>query len=133
MMMRDFATLEEQITAELEGLLPTLELEPIKGKDTAVLQDDGAVTFSFATTGAGNRLTRAGILAVHFYAVTPLAALRKAYGNELEIEAALNATESELFTITGCQFDTRLPLIDEDTREFINVECTYDIQYTIRR
>ena len=32
-------------TAELETLLPTLELEPVKGKDTAVLQDDGPVTF----------------------------------------------------------------------------------------
>ena len=32
------------------------------------------------------------------------------------------------------QFETRLPLItDEDTREFINVECTYNVQYTIRR
>ena len=133
MTMRDFATLEKQIETDLLALLPDLELEPVKGKDTAALQDDGATTFSFATTGRGNRLERAGILAIHFYAPHPSEVLGKAYSTELEIEAALNVSESPLFTIAGCQFDTRIPLIDEDTREFINVECTYNIQYTIRR
>ena len=129
----NYATLEAHITAKLETLLPGLELEPVKGKDTSVLQDDDAITFSFATTSAGNRLQRAGILAIHFYADSPLAVLGKAYSTELEIEAMLTASESEHFTIAGCTFDTRIPLIDEDTREFINVECTYNVQYTIRR
>ena len=130
----DYATLEAHITTELASVLPALELEPVKGgEDTPELQARRAITFSFATTGRVNRLTRAGILAVHFYAPDPADVLVKAYETELEIEDALSGSEGVHFTIAGCQFDTRLPLIDEDTREFINVECTYNIQYTIRR
>ena len=132
-MLPDYATLEEQITAELRGLLPTLELEPVKGQDIAALQDDGATTFSFATTGAGNRLQRAGILAIHFYAESPATVLGKAYSVELDIEDTLNGSESKRFVISGVGFDTRVPILDEDTREFIHVECTYNILYTVRR
>ena len=129
----DYATLEAHIQAALFPILGNLELEPVKGNDTADLQHDGATTFSFATTSRVNRLTRAGILAIHFYAAAPVAVLGLAYTSELQIEDALSGSEGVHFTIAGCQFDTRLPLIDEDTREFINVECTYSIQYTIRR
>ena len=142
-MLPDYATLEEFIRIELVKIpgLVHLELEPIKGSDTADLQTRmlpatakiPAITFSFATTGRVNRLTRAGLLAIHFYAPDPKDALKEAYTSELEIEDALSGSEGVHFTIAGCTFDTRLPLIDEDTREFINVECTYNIQYTIRR
>ena len=127
----DYATLEAHIATELVMLLPVLELEP--AGDVADLQERGATTFSFATTGRVSRLQRAGILAIHFYAVAPAFVLGKAYSTELGIEDALSGSEGERYTITACQFDTRLPLIDEDTREFINVECTYNIGYTIRR
>ena len=127
----DYATLEAHIATELATLLPTLELEP--AGDTIDLQQRGATTFSFATTGRVSRLQRAGILAIHFYAVAPAVVLGIAYSTELGIEDALSGSEGERYTITACQFDTRLPLIDEDTREFINVECTYVISYTIRR
>ena len=130
-MLPDYATLEAHITTELATLLPTLELEP--AGDTIDLQQRGATTFSFATTGRVSRLQRAGILAIHFYAVAPAVVLGIAYSTELGIEDALSGSEGERYTITACQFDTRLPLIDEDTREFINVECTYNIGYTIRR
>ena len=131
----DYATLEAHIRAKLETLLPGLELEPVKGNDTADLQTriPPAITFSFATTGRVSRLQRAGILAIHFYAPQPDDVLALAYTSELDIEDALSASEGTKYTITACQFDTRLPLIDEDTREFINVECTYNIGYTIRR
>ena len=135
-MLPDYATLEEHITAKLQTLstLANVELEPVKGgEDTPELQTREAITFSFATTGRVSRLQRAGILAVHFYAIEPLAVLGIAYSTELGIEDALSGSEGERYTITACQFDTRLPLIDEDTREFINVECTYNIGYTIRR
>ena len=83
-------------------------------------------------------MTRAGILAIHFYAADPDDVLEAAYTTEVPIEDALSGlegvgTDPSRFTIATCQFDTRLPLIDEDTREFINVECTYTVQYTIRR
>ena len=129
----DYATLEAHIATELASVLPALELEPVSGEDTEELQGRSATTFSFATTSRVNRLTRAGILAIHFYAAAPVAVLGLAYTSELEIEDALSGSEGVHFTIAGCSFDTRLPLIDEDTREFINVECTYNIQYTIRR
>ena len=128
-----YVTLERQMTALLQGILPNVELEPVKGEDTADLQFRSAITFTFASTAGRSRLERVGELAVHFYAANPDDALATAYSNELLIEDALKATESEHFTIAGCTFATRLPLIDEDTREFINVECTYNIQYTIRR
>ena len=128
-----YATIEAHITTELASVLPSLELEPVSGEDTGELQGRSATTFSFATTSRVNRLTRAGILAIHFYAAAPVAVLGLAYTSELEIEDALSGSEGVHFTIVGCTFDTRLPLIDEDTREFINVECTYNIQYTIRR
>ena len=129
----DYATLEAHIATELASVLPALELEPVSGEDTGELQGRSATTFSFATTSRVNRLTRAGILAIHFYAVAPVAVLGLAYTSELEIEDALSGSDGVHFTIAGCTFDTRLPLIDEDTREFINVECTYNVQYTIRR
>ena len=128
----NYATLEAHIATELLAtLLPTLELEP--AGDDADLQQRGATTFSFATTGRVSRLQRAGILAIHFYATNPAAVLGIAYSIRVGIEDALSASEGMNYTITACQFDTRLPLIDEDTREFINVECTYNIGYTIRR
>ena len=136
MVTPNYATLEAHITAKLQTLptLANVELEPVKGgEDTPELQTREAITFSFATTGRVSRLQRAGILAVHFYATEPQAVLELAYTSELDIEDALSASEGERYTITACQFDTRLPLIDEDTREFINVECTYNIGYTIRR
>ena len=128
-----YATLEAHIATELASVLPALELEPVSGEDAAELQGRSATTFSFATTGRVNRLQRAGILAIHFYAVAPASVLELAYSTELAIEDALSGSEGVHFTIAGCTFDTRLPLIDEDTREFINVECTYNIGYTIRR
>ena len=131
-----YATIEAHIRAELAAVLPTLELEPVKGEGTADLQNrvpEPAITFSFATTGRVSRLQRTGILAIHFYAPQPDDVLKLAYSTELGIEDALSGSEGVHFTIAGCTFDTRLPLIDEDTREFINVECTYNIQYTIRR
>ena len=129
----DYATLEAHITTELALVLPALELEPVKGEDTADLQSRDAVTFAFLTTGRVNRLTRAGLLAIHFYAPQPADVLELAYTSELAIEDALSASEGAHFTIATCQFDSRAPLTDEDTREFINVECTYNVQYTIRR
>ena len=133
MVTPNYATIEAHIRAKLLPILAGLELEPVKGNDTADLQSQRATTFSFATTGRVSRLQRAGILAVHFYATEPQAVLELAYTSELDIEDALSASEGTKYTITACQFDTRLPLIDEDTREFINVECTYNIGYTIRR
>ena len=128
-----YATLEAHIRALLSPILDGLELEPVKGNDTADLQSQRATTFSFATTGRVSRLGRAGILAIHFYAPDPEEALVRAYSTELAIEDELSASVGTEYTITACQFDTRLPLVDEDTREFINVECTYNIGYTIRR
>ena len=128
-----YLTLERQMTALLWAESINVELEPVKGEDTAELQFRSAITFTFASTAGRNRLERLGSLAVHFYADNPDDALAVAYSTELPIENALKASESEHFTITSCTFDTRLPLIDEDTREFINVECTYNIGYTIRR
>ena len=135
MMLEEHGALETKIREALivYPALAKLVLEPVKGAATADLQGESAITFSFATTGRVSRLQRAGILAVHFYAADAEAALKPAYRTELDIEDALSANESDHYTIAGCQFDTRLPLIDEDTREFINVECTYNIQYTIRR
>ena len=53
-MLPDYATLEEHITAKLQTLptLANVELEPVKGgEDTPELQTREAITFSFATTG----------------------------------------------------------------------------------
>ena len=124
-MMRQ--TLEAHIKAELETLLPALELEPVKEGSTA------PATFAFSTTAASNRLLRAGTLILHFYGADQQAALIESYEREKEIEKALSRTVSERYTIAGATFDTRTPLTDEETGEFINVECTYNIQYTIRR
>ena len=51
------------------------------------------------------------------------------------LKAALNAAPLPSGTLLPvATFDTQLPQItDEETGEFINVECTYNIQYTIRR
>ena len=134
MTMPTFDTLELQIEAALESLFPNpvpnvplLELEPVPDGSKAI------TTFAFATTAGNNRLQRTGILALHFYGATPLDALKRASLLELEIESALSANESTRYTITGATFDTRAPIADEETGEFINVECTYAIQYTIRR
>ena len=133
MTMRDFATLEKQIETDLLALLPDLELEPVKGKDTAALQDDGATTSRLPLPAGAIVWNGAGILAIHFYAPHPSEVLGKAYSTELEIEAALNVSESPLFTIAGCQFETRIPLMTKTPANLSNVECTYNIQYTIRR
>ena len=120
-------SMEAHIRAELETLLPTLELEPVKE------QSDAPVTFAFSTTAGPNRLVRTGTLVLHFYGVDEEAALNKASEQEKGIEKALSGTASERYTIAGATFDTQLPVTDEETGEFINVECTYNIQYTIRR
>ena len=79
-------TLERLIVRELQGVggLDTLELEPVKGgEDTPELQARQAITFSFATTSPVNRLTRAGILAIHFYDTDPDDVLEVAYTSEV--------------------------------------------------
>ena len=122
-----YASLELHIEAKLRPLFADLELEPVADDSKAM------TTFAFATTAGNNRLQRTGTLALHFYGATPIAAINRASERELEIEAALSATESTRYTITAAQFDTRAPITDEETGEFINVECTYSVQYTIRR
>ena len=121
------ASLEEHIKTRLGVLIPNLELEPVSEDSNAL------VTYTFATTGRVNRLVRVGTLALHFYGATPLAAFNASYDQEMDIEDALTASEGANYTINACQFDTRLPISDEETGEFINVECTYSVQYTIRR
>ena len=120
-------TMEAHILAELGPLLAGLELEPVKEGNNA------PVTFAFSTTAAPNRLMRTGALILHFYGVDQQAALIEASEREKGIEKVLSATASERYTIVGATFDTQLPITDEETGEFINVECTYNIQYTIRR
>ena len=133
--MATFDTLELQIAAALKPVFPDMgnvlgiELEPVPDDSKAI------TTFAFATTAGNNRLQRTGTLAIHFYGATPLDALKRSSSKELEIESALfaNENESEHYTILGATFDTRTPIANEETGEFINVECTYSIQYTIRR
>ena len=132
-------SLEAHIGNELAVLFPDLEQEP------AAAGVDFPVTYTFATTGRADRLTQTGILALHFYGATPLEARNASAEKELAVEMQLSGTESHpgpvpgqpsnlpSYAILSALFDTRLPIDDEETGEFINIECTYVVQYTIRR
>ena len=132
-MTTTFDALELQIEAALKPLFPDnpngepmLDLEPVADDSKAM------TTFAFATTAGNGRLQR-GTLAVHFYEVTPLDALKRASLEAPDITRALAANESTRYTILGALLETCAPIADDETGEFINVECTYNVQYTIRR
>ena len=122
-----YRSIEEQLLARLGTTFSDIELEPVAENSTAT------VTFSFATTGRVNRLQRIGVLTLHFYDITPLAAFNRSYETEMLIEAEVSASQGMYYTITSAALETRTPISDEETGEFINVECTYNIGYTIRR
>ena len=109
------------------SVFPDLELEPAADDSKAL------TTFTFATTGRVDRLQQAGTLALHFYGATERAAFDLSYSQHFAIRKALAGKQGGDYTITGATLDTRLPVANEETGEFINVECTYSIGYIIPR
>ena len=119
-------SLEAHIAFLLKPLFGVLELEPVAD------DSDALTTYEFLANPGRGRLQRTGALTLHFYGATREQALDRSYDNELAVEDALGGTKSDRFTIIGASFESRLPELT-DAGEYINEQCIYNIQYTIRR